>query len=185
MDLTPPAAGETLGYQDRMPVCWRAAGADDPTRAELLDEAQRVLMACCVLEEARRRGSDDEDAVSAEIDRLHLKMNLALEMLGSLLAAQQPRPAPQPLWLSAEGVLWLQSPPVSLPAEGAQGLVSIHLHRALARPLVLPAVIRHAGGGEISARFEGLSQACQSELERHVFLRHRRAIAGSRLPASR
>jgi hypothetical protein len=173
---------ETLGYQDRLPLLWRAAGADDPTRAEIMDEAQRVLMTCSMLEENRRR-SEDEGAVEAEIDRLHTKMNLVLEMLGGLLAVHQPRPPPLPLWLSADGVLWLSQDDSIV--SGASGFVAIHLHRSLPRPLVLPAPIEHSGGGEIKARFEDLSGACRSELERHVFLRHRRAVAGSRSPPGR
>lgn len=176
------SVNEVLGYQDRLPLSWRPASAEDPSHQELFDDAHRVLMACATLEEARRR-SDDEDTVEVEIDRLHMKMNLVLEMLGSLLAAQQQRPPALPVWLSAEGLLWLQHDD-SIVA-GTEGLVSIYLHRSLPRPLVLPARIQHAGGGEISARFEGLTSNCQSDLERHVFLRHRRAIAGSRTPPTR
>jgi hypothetical protein len=47
------------------------------------------------------------------------------------------------------------------------------------------ALIRHSGGGEISASFADIGPACRSDLERHVFLRHRRAVAGSRSPQSR
>lgn len=169
----PHPVGEVLGYQDRLPFAWLPASAVR-SRADLMDEAQRVLVACAMLEETRRR-SDESSPLEADVDRLHLKMDLVLEMLGNLLSAQLARPAPQPLWLSSQGVLWLEHGPC--PAAGSQGLVSIHLHAALPRPLLLPAVILHAGGGETSARFDGLNEACQSELERHVFLRHRRAIA--------
>jgi hypothetical protein len=174
--------GEILGYQDRLPLSWRMPAEDDPQPAELLDEAQRVLDACAMLEETRHRG-DDDDPVRAELERLHHKVNLTLEMLGSLLSARQPRPPAHPIWLSAEGLLWLGSD--DRIAAGDRGLISLHLHRLLPRPLLLPAVIRHSGGGEISARFDPLNASCRSELERHVFLRHRRAVAGSRSPHGR
>lgn len=171
------ALGEVLGYQTRLPLSWTSASAGTAALPQLMEEAQRVLATCSMLEETRRRGEND-DALESEIDRLHQKTNLVLEMLGTLLSVQQARPAPHPLWLSAEGVLWLQHDPTI--TAGASGLLSIHLHRALPAPLVLPAEIRHSGHGEISARFTGLSEHCQSELERHVFLRHRRAIAEGR-----
>jgi hypothetical protein len=173
---------EVLGYQERLPLAWRLCADDDPPAAELQEDAQRVLDACAMLEETRRR-VDDDNPLQVEMDRLHHKVNLALEMMGSLLSAGQQRPSPVPLWLSAEGLLWLATDQTL--SAGDRVLVSIHLHRLLPRPLVLPALIRHSGGGEISASFADIGPACRSDLERHVFLRHRRAVAGSRSPQSR
>lgn len=176
------SVSEVLGYQDRLPLSWRPVSPEDPSHTELFEEAHRVLAACAILEEARRR-RDDEGSVEVELDRLHMKVNIVIDMLGSLIAAGLPRPPALPVWMSAEGLLWLQTDESII--AGTEGLVSVHLHRSLPRPLVLPARIQHSGGGEISARFEHLTHACQSELERHVFLRHRRAVAGSRTPPNR
>lgn len=174
--------GDRVYYSDCLPLAWLPDGTDPRPNTQLMDDAQRLLSTCAMLEETRHR-NEDSNGVEAEIERLQQKLNLVLEMVGALVVAQQARPAPVPVSLSSEGLLWLGD--AANLNTGSSGLVCLHLHRALVQPLVLPATIVHAGGGEISARFQRLNPACQSELERHVFLRHRRAIAGSRSPQSR
>jgi hypothetical protein len=67
-----------------------------------------------------------------------------------------------------------------LPAAGESGSVVVYAHPALVKPLRLPARILRVADGWIRADFVELTDGCQEALERQVFLRHRRAVAGRR-----
>lgn len=183
LNATANQPDEALGYHDRLPLSWMML--DAPLDAALLDSLNddniRVLNAEGVLQENRRVRNEDGSPLEAEIDRLHLKINLLLDMVGSLASGQRPRPAPCDVRLSAVGLQWKSEPL----RQGARALLSLHLHRATAMPLRLPAVIENLSDGSTFARFEQLDESCRSALERHVFLHHRRAIAGAKAPAKR
>ncbi len=181
--ILPVPQVEGLSYQDRLPLSWMMLDAplDTALLDSLNDDNVRVLNAEAVLQENRRARSEESSPLEAEIDRLHLKINLLLDMVGGLASGQRPRPAPCDVRLSAFGLQWRCD---RLP-HGSRALLSLHLHRATATPLRLPAVIQTLDDGSVFARFEQLDESCHSALERHVFLHHRRAVAGAKSPAKR
>lgn len=177
----PRAIGDALSYEGRLPLSWTPlAKPVDPAALERYsDDNLRVLGAVAVLDEQRGHSPAGEDAntLEGEVARLHQKMNLLVDLIGFLVNQQAPPPIAVPVRLSWQGVSWR--------GEGSygDGLLSLRLHRSVPQPFTWPARIIVAEGGQLYARFEPLSEACQTALERHVFLHHRRAIAGTRKPA--
>ena len=173
--------GDALSYESAMPLTWTPLPAV-PVGAVLdryNEDNIRVLAAVALLYE--QRGSivpgDDANTLESEVARLHQKMNLLVDLLSFLVGQHAPMPPAQPVRLSWQGVGWHGDEPIG------DGLVSLCLHRSVPQPFQWPARIILSEQGEVYARFEPLSEPCQTALERHVFLHHRRAIAGNRRPA--
>lgn len=171
---------DALSYESLLPLIWTplAALPDSATLERHHEDNLRVLADVALLDEQRSTGSDEAGMPESELARLHQKMNLLVDLVSFLVSQQAPSAAPQPVRLSWKGIGWR--------GEGqlGDGLVSLRLHRGVPQPFVWPARIVLAEGGELYARFEPMGEACQAALERHVFLHHRRAIAGGRRPVS-
>lgn len=143
-------------------------------------EALRVLATVAVLEEHTRPQAEEAGGVEAEVARLHQKVQLLMEMVGSLIRAQLALPKAVPVRLTAAGLRWQTQTP---PALGSLGMVELWLHPACPEPLRLPARVLAVGGeaqASVDAAFEGLPEALTAALEKLVFLRHRRELAEAR-----
>ena len=183
MSADPAALAPGLSYRDRIPLACLAL-ATAPTPAELAhwqDHNLRLLAALALLEERPRRGDADEP-LSLEVERLHLKFDLLLEMLAVLLRQQQPLPPPRSVRIAPEGIVWQTD---GREEAGSPVLLQLHLHPGLPSPLLWPAQLLAADAGETSARLLPRGEACAAALERHVFTRHRRSVAEARSPAAR
>jgi hypothetical protein len=107
-------------------------------------------------------------------------MNLVLEVLGQLLAAQQSRPQSVSLRFNALGATWKS---ISPPRIGEQGLLEIYLRECLAQPLTLIANVTHVSGeGVVRATLTPPGEATADLIEKLAFRRHRRQVAGVRQP---
>jgi len=139
----------------------------------------RVLQACDALEEhGQVDKSDDESPHSADLMRLDFKLNLLLDLAGQLLVNSQPRLQPVPIRFNAMGASWKCDDP---PATGTHGVLEITLRNLIVQPLNLPAeVVAGAADGEAKVRFLWLGETVADHIEKLVFRRHRRKIAGSR-----
>jgi hypothetical protein len=172
-----------LAYEDLLPVAFRplAKPLDLPAIAALTDRNVRMLQVCAVLEEqGALEKKDDSSPHAADILRLEVKVNLLLDLVGQLLAAQLPRPAPALVRFNAIGALWKAAAP---PRAGQQGLLEIWLRDSLPRPLTLPAnVTQVAADGHVKATFVPPGEATADLLEKLAFRRHRRQVAGVRQP---
>lgn len=172
--------GEALSYDAAMPVSWTPLAAlPGAVRLEQFNEDNlRVLAAVALLDEQRSSSTaaDESSPIDAEIARLNQKLNLVIDLLGFLVSQNAPAAEARRVRLSWQGLVFSGDQ-----ALGEIGLVSLRLNRSVPQPLVWPARIVHVDGDERNARFEAFGDALQTALERHVFLRHRRAIAG-RLP---
>jgi hypothetical protein len=172
---------DKLAYEDLLPVLWRPL--DEPvnemTSQRLAESNLRVLQACSALEEhGKTEKPDDESPHSADIMRLDFKLNLLLDLVGQLLAASQPRARPAPIRFNAMGATWKPAEPL---AAGAHGILEITLKELIVQPLQLPAeIVAGAPRDEVRARFLGLGETVADHIEKLVFRRHRRKIAGSR-----
>ncbi|WP_273453904.1 PilZ domain-containing protein [Nevskia ramosa] len=172
--------GDALSYDSAMPVSWTPLAAlPGAVRLEQFNEDNlRVLAAVALLDEQRGSGTtaDENSPIDAEIARLNQKLNLVIDLLGFLVSQNAPAAEARRVRLSWQGLVFSGEQ-----ALGDIGLVSLRLNRSVPQPLVWPARIVHVDGDERHACFEAFGDALQTALERHVFLRHRRAIAG-RLP---
>ncbi len=181
MTAIDPNAAALIGapsYEAALPLVWTPLGETlgGLRREQYNDDNLRVLAAVAVLDETRGPTANDEpNAIDAEIGRLNQKLNLVIDLLGFLVAQQTSNQPPARVRLSWQGAVF-----AGAQALGSAGLLSLSLHRSVPQPFIWPARISHVDGEERHARFAPFGDALQTALERHVFLRHRRAIAGTR-----
>jgi hypothetical protein len=173
---------DKLAYEDWLPVRWspQAETVSDVSAAQhLVERNLRVLQACDALEEhGQTEKSDDESPHSADLMRLDFKLNLLLDLAAQLLAASQPRVRPVKIRFNAMGATWQAEDP---PAIGAHGILEITLRELVVQPLLLPCeVVPGAPHGESRVRFMWLGETVADHIEKLVFRRHRRKIAGTR-----
>jgi hypothetical protein len=171
---------DKLAYEDLLPVLWRSLDAplSEVAAQSLAETNLRVLQACDALEERKTEKPDDESPHSADIMRLDFKLNLLLDLVGQLIAASQPRARALPIRFNAMGANWQPAEPLAV---GANGILEITLKDLLVQPLHLPAqIVAGAPAGQVRARFVSLGETVADHMEKLVFRRHRRKIAGSR-----
>lgn len=173
---------EELAFQGVLPVLWRPSEGplDADTAAGLADSNQQVLQAWDAMEEHGPVEKPDENSpYAADFMRLERKINLLLDLVGQILAANRPRPTPAAVRFNALGAVWRGTRP--LPEAGAQGILEVHLHECLAQPLRLPGrVTSVTPDGNVKARFIPLGETVADLIEKMAFRRHRRQIAGAR-----
>jgi hypothetical protein len=173
---------EELAYNDVLPVAWRPLPDEiDPDLASSYGASNvRVLQACTALQEQGQLEKQDENSPhAADFLRIELKINLLLDVVGRILAANQPRPPATAIRFNALGATWQGTAP--LPRPGAQGAVEIYLRECVAEPLRLIGRVGNVTpGGEIKVRFLPPGEAVADLLEKLAFRRHRRQVAGSR-----
>jgi hypothetical protein len=172
-----------LAWEDLLPVAFKplAQPLELPAVAALTDRNVRLLQVCAVLEEQGAfEKKEESSAHAADLMRMEVKVNLLLDLVGQLLAAQLPRPAPAQIRFNAVGALWKSTQP---PRVGQQGLLEIWLRESLPQPLVLIAnVTQVALDGHVKASIVPPGEATADLLEKLSFRRHRRQVAGVRQP---
>jgi hypothetical protein len=172
---------DKLAYEDLLPVRWRPSAheVDDVTAQHFAERNLRVLQSCDALEEHGQLEKSDEEAPhSADLRRLDFKLNLLLDLAGQLLAASQPRLRPFSIRLNAMGANFTYDEAL---AEGAYGVLEVMLRDIVVQPLHLPAqVVAGAAPGHVRVRFLSLGEVVADHIEKLVFRRHRRKIAGAR-----
>lgn len=169
--------GDALGCEERLPAAFEP-GIRPPAGAA--HGAAMLLRALAVMEEGGEPEREDNDPRAAELSRIEAKLDLVLALLGAVAAARAPDLAETPVrWSRLGARLHLTAVP-AVP----HGLLRVHLDPRLPQPLELP--VRVVGTEALGAgwlawlRFDGLDPGLESALERHVFRRHRRAVAESR-----
>jgi len=175
---------EELAYQDVLPVLWRQmpTPADRDMAAGFTERNLQILQAWDAMDEHSAVDKPDESApYAADIIRLDLKINLLLDLMGQLLAANRPRPPAVSVRFNALGGMWRGANP--LPEAGEQGVAEIYLHDCLPQPLRLPGrVTSVTPDGHVKVKFAPVGEAVADLIEKLAFRRHRRQIAGSRHP---
>ena len=172
---------DKLAYEDLLPVRWRPSPnpVDEVTAQHFAERNLRVLQACDALEEhGQLDKSDDEAPHSADLRRLDFKLNLLLDLAGQLLAQSQPRLRPFTIRLNGMGASFTYDEGL---VEGGYGVLEVMLRDIVVQPLNLPAqVVSGAPPGQVRVRFLSLGEVVADHIEKLVFRRHRRKIAGAR-----
>jgi hypothetical protein len=175
---------EELAYEDVVPVAWRRLPEpfDPALVGSFADRNLRVLQALTALEEHGPIEKSDENLpYAADLQRMELKVNLLLDMMGQLLTASQPRPRPSAVRFNALGGVWQASAP--LPDLGSQGVLEIYLRNCIAEPLRLVGRIASVSpDGRVKVRFIPPGEHIADLLEKLAFRKHRRQVAGARQP---
>ncbi len=175
---------EGVALHDRLPMQWKPASLDDGLELEHVNlESARVLQAMAVFEEAPRDASSDADPTAQELHHLEAKIDVLLSLMGGLIAERSNSAAAHSLVLRAGSLEW--SGPDSAHCDaGDSGYAMLYLNPSLPLALRLPARIvgsvERGGSRWLLTRFEHLTPAVQTGMEKLVFRRHRRQIALSR-----
>jgi hypothetical protein len=169
-----------LAYEEVLPVTWAAlSGTLDAAAAGFAERNVRLLQALAAIEDHGVADKPDESA--PDLTRLDFKINLLLDLVGQLVVANRPRPAPVAIRFNSQGALW--HAPAPLPAAGTLGVAEIHLRDFLAEPLRLVGTLTQVStDGELTVRFAPVGEPLADLLERLIFRHHRRQVAGIRQP---
>jgi hypothetical protein len=176
---------EELAYADVLPLAFTplTAAPEPAVLASWAERNLRMLQAAAALDEQGPHDkSDDETPGAAQIQRMDLKINLLLELVGDLIATSQARPPAVPLHFNAQGIVWSPDATQPRPRPNSTGRIEIYLRSALVRPLTFTGRIQDAeANGPVQLRFDPLTEVIADQIEKLVFRRHRRRIAGARL----
>jgi hypothetical protein len=172
--------GDALGCEERLPAAFVPGASPGAGAAH---GAAMLLRALAVMEEGGEPEREDGDARTAELARVEAKLDLVLALLGAVAAARAPDlPEVALRWSRVGARLRLAEAP-ALP----HGVLRVHLDPRLPQPLELQVRVvgtEPTGAGVLAwLRFEALDPGLEAALERHVFRRHRRAVAESRRQA--
>lgn len=173
-----------LYYESNISLVWQIVDGlpADNELVTINEDNSRFLKALAALSEGAPEAGEELPQTAAELQRLDLKLNLLLEIVGELLANQRTLPAPTKVRLGHTGIEWLAE---DCPPSGAHVCIEVYLRSELPSPLKFHgvAVLTDAEAGSASTsrrvqvRFAGLNPALQDDLEKFIFRRHRRSIA--------
>ncbi|KAB7633162.1 MULTISPECIES: PilZ domain-containing protein [Stenotrophomonas] len=171
---------ETLSCELALPAEYRIGSAViRPGTAETL------LRSVALVEDARGDdGHDDRSDATLQVQRLEAKLDLVMVLLGRLVRQSSQDLPLRPLRWSRRGIR-LEQGARSGAAPGSMGVIRLQPCDWLPDHIDLPVVIvaeaaNGAGAHYLWLRFEGLSDALEMALERHLFRLHRRQIAEAR-----
>ena len=179
--------GLGLVYEDRLALVWTQLfiPPTDLQLARIAANNAEVLRIIAILDEHAPAPQDDDDALAAAVTRLDFKLNLALELLGLVLAHHLQLPPLRAARLTPTSLTWEEPTPPPLEAWMS---VEIYLSPHYPRPLTLVGkVIALPNFNEQSAitlGFEYLSESVRDRIEKIIFRHHRRTIAHARRPNS-
>jgi hypothetical protein len=171
---------DELAFYDQLPVEWQASAQalDGVLLSDLEASNIALLQACILVEEQPTRDKNEELLPLAhELARLDQKLDLVLQLLGTLLPKLSP-PAQCELRFNTLGASWYCHG--SAPTVGSTGLLRIYLRSALPQVLCFACEVTAVSGAEVSARYLHLSERSAELIQRLCFLRHRKNIAGAR-----
>ncbi|MDP5052612.1 MAG: PilZ domain-containing protein [Congregibacter sp.] len=187
MSDTQQKSEDGLAYSDNVSIAWRKIdyALDQKHLAMVNASNEEFLRAVSVIGDAGGQKENQESSsgiVAQEVARLDLKVNLLLDLVGTLIYHQLDIPDTSPVRVSAAGVAWKGNVPV--PEPGATVYLQLYIQRGLPKPLccygeVVSSAEDYAAG-LAKVRFTGLTGAAKSWLEKLIFRHHRREVAYQR-----
>jgi len=172
---------EGLVYSDNISVSWRpvAHELDQHHLAMVSASNESFLRAVSVIADGvtAKDAGEGGAGLNPDIARLDLKLNLLLDLVGSLVYHELDIPAVSPVRLTAESVHWQGT----VPMPGTRILLQLYVQRGLPKPLCCYGEVVSGpadfAAGEATAQFVGLSGAARAWLEKLIFRHHRREVA--------
>ena len=173
----------TLAFTDNISIAWSAVD-EPPSAAQLakVNEANEIfLRAVSVLGSASGDVAEEDTAVSNEIARLDLKVNMLLDLVSQLIYTQLDIPPRTQVTIGADSLSWS---PEHLPAPGDTVFMQVYIQHGTPKPLcfygeVITRPEEHAAG-IARVDYQGLSAAAHGWLEKLIFRHHRREVAYQR-----
>ncbi len=187
MEATNPINTEQqkgVSCHTHIPLSWSSSKkAPVPGETLHLQNLQR-LHAIEALEASGLRRADPDNGVEVEMQRLETKLNLALDLLGTLLEQAVPRPESCEVDLDTKSASWTT---YKAPKINSRGRLALYLHPLLAQPVIFPGVIASVepvstgDGYQIKCDFDPMPDDINDAYVAFVFRGHRRAVAELRL----
>ena len=171
---------ETLSCEVALPAEFRLGSA-----VVRPGSAETLLRSVALVEDARGDdGHDDRSDATLQVQRLEAKLDLVMVLLGRLVRQTTQDLPLRPLRWSRRGIR-LEQGTRSGATPGSMGVIRLQPCDWLPDHIDLPVVIvaeaaNGSGAHYLWLRFEGLSDALEMALERHLFRLHRRQIAEAR-----
>jgi hypothetical protein len=176
--MNAPLRDSGLVYSGSLPLSLELRSGP-PQEHELLraNESNEVLLrSVSVLEE--KIDHDENDELAQELKRQDMKLNLILDMIGTLLMQQQMIPGAREIQLTASGLRLAIAPN---PAMTQNCRVQLYIEPAIPKPLTLFGHCQASDqAGMTDVVFHGLSQVVTDHLDKFIFRHHRRRIAQAR-----
>jgi len=180
---SPEHLGGGLAYEDWLPIKWSVARKTVPlaVQAHIHDANEKFLRRVATLEEEPANVAETHPELAKELIRLESKVDMVLDMVGTVLAGHLKLPKPTPIRLTAEGISWesLKAPPVK-----SHVALALYMLPNYPYPLTLQgrvaSVVKCPGGRRTTVVFDAMSEAAQDWLEKTIFRQHRRKVALSR-----
>ena len=181
-------SGGGLAYSDNISIAWRRVDHEpEQTHLAMVNASnEEFLRAVSVIGDAggQKEPQDAGGAVSSELARLDLKVNLLLDLVSTLIYHQLDIPDTSPVRVSAAGVAWRGE----VPEPGSTVYLQLYIQRGLPKPLCCYGKVVSSpedfAAGKAKVRFVGLTGAAQSWLEKLIFRHHRREVAFRRSSAA-
>ncbi len=189
--LTPSESPHSnLVFTGHLPLAWQELPTlpDVAERQRLEQTNLHILRTLFALDiHAGDHGEDPSAFTGAsELKRLDFKVSLLLEMVGHLFAVQQAIPPERLLTLTVTDLTWRAD--AALPLNALLRL-ELYCNLSYPRPLILHAHVAEIVPSEDDYLLKSTiylpSKTLQEDLERYIFLRHRRMIANQRAGTSR
>jgi hypothetical protein len=170
---------EALAYEDELPLGWEVVEQLPPgQRLATLNASNEALLRVREGLEEPARGTDENQELAQEFNRLESKLNLILELMAEWLRRQGDLPSALPVRFNAWGIAWEAE---DLPGPDTLLRMQLYICPTFPKPLVLYGRVLRQEPAESGARavvtFMDLSPGVVDGLERLVFRRHRREVA--------
>lgn len=184
--MSPEAAelqlfGQALVCRDEL-ACTLTPGPDTAAEIQRHQAMAERLLRSATLAESATPEDPEHSPQDAALLRIEAKVDLTLELLGRMLAAEQPQSPPRPVRWSRLGA---QISAAQERVPGSRHLLSLQLPTGLSLPLRLPVEVLACtddadGQHDLWLAFPADSCGLEAALERFLFRQHRRQIAASR-----
>jgi hypothetical protein len=175
--------GEGLAYSDNISIAWRPVehALDKTHLARVNASNEEFLRAVSVIGDgAAKEPPEVAGPVAHEIARLDAKLNILLDLVGTLVYHELDIPETSAVRVSAAGVAWRGK----VPEPGTQIFLELYIQRGLPKPLCcygeVVSTAEDQAAGRARVRFVGLTGAARSWLEKLIFRHHRREVAFQR-----
>lgn len=178
-----------LAYSDNISIAWRPVthALDQTHLARVNASNEEFLRAVSVIGDAggqhQSEPPESMGVAGQELARLDLKVNLLLDLVGTLIYHSLDIPDTSPVRVSSTGVAWRGD----VPAPGTTVYLELYIQRGLPKPLCCYGEVASTredyAAGRAQVRFKGLSGAALSWLEKLIFRHHRREVAYQRSAA--
>lgn len=159
-----------------MSIAWKVIDftPGDSHLALVNESNEAFLKAVSAISEFSREASDTTGGLSQEMNRLDLKLNLLLDLVGQLIYKQLEIPSTSLVTVTSSEVMWGAD---HLPDTGDTLFVQLYIQRGIPKPLSFYGRVVAVDGGSARVHLIGLSESVQQWLDKLIFRHHRREVA--------